>query len=49
MARRVQSRIGTARTLGAYAWRTLLSSGARLALGSDFTVERPNPMLGVWP
>ena len=43
-----ESRIGSERIAGAYAWRRLLDSGARLALGSDFTVERPNPMLGIY-
>ena len=42
----VESRIGPERAQGSYAWRRLLDSGARLALGSDFTVELPNPMLG---
>ncbi|WP_412060475.1 amidohydrolase [Rubrivirga sp. IMCC45206] len=39
-------RLGPDRLVGAYAWRRLLDSGARLALGSDFPVERPNPLLG---
>jgi predicted amidohydrolase YtcJ len=34
--------------LYAYAWRSLLDSGARLALGSDFPVEQVSPMLGVY-
>jgi len=34
--------------LFAYAWRSLLDSGARLALGSDFPVEQVNPMLGIY-
>jgi len=33
--------------INAYAWRSLLDSGARLALGSDFPVEQVNPMLGI--
>ena len=32
---------GATRARGSYAWRTLLDSGARLALGSDFV--RPPP------
>lgn len=40
-------RLGADRLAGAYAWRSLLESGARLALGSDFPVERPNPLLGI--
>jgi predicted amidohydrolase YtcJ len=40
-------RLGDARVAeGAYAWRTLLRSGATLANGSDFPVERPDPLLG---
>ncbi|WP_412068362.1 amidohydrolase [Rubrivirga sp. IMCC43871] len=39
-------RLGPDRLVGAYAWRRLIDSGARLALGSDFPVERPNPLLG---
>ncbi len=39
-------RLGPDRLAGAYAWRTLLKSGARLAGGSDFPVEPPNPFYG---
>lgn len=43
----VPTRIGEARTReGAYVWRKLLDAGARIANGSDFPVEEPNPMLG---
>ena len=42
------SRLGDARIDGAYAWRRLLDSGARLAFGSDFPVEDPNPLLGLY-
>src|SRR5690606_20917637 len=35
------------RIVGAYAWRQLRDSGARLALGSDFPVERVDPRLGL--
>jgi len=31
----------------AYAWRSLLDSGARLAFGSDAPVESPNPLVGI--
>jgi predicted amidohydrolase YtcJ len=31
----------------AYAWRTQLNHGARLAFGSDAPVETPNPFLGL--
>ena len=40
-------RVGEARLAGAYAWRKLLDSGARLAGGSDFPVESINPFYGI--
>ena len=43
----VGDRLGPERVLYAYPWRSLLDSGARLALGSDFPVEQVNPMLGI--
>jgi predicted amidohydrolase YtcJ len=43
-----EDRVGARRIKGAYAWRTLLNSGARLAFGSDFPVELPNPFLGLY-
>jgi predicted amidohydrolase YtcJ len=43
----IEGRLGPDRVLYAYAWRSLLDSGARLALGSDFPVEHVNPMLGI--
>ncbi len=43
----VEDRLGPERVLYAYAWRKLLDHGASLALGSDFPVERANPMLGI--
>lgn len=43
----VGDRLGPERVVYAYAWRSLLDSGARLALGSDFPVEQVNPMLGI--
>lgn len=43
-----ESRIGSERLKGAYAWRKLLSLGVPLALGSDFPVERANPLLGFY-
>lgn len=43
----VPVRLGPERTRqGAYVWQTLLRTGARIASGSDFPVEDPNPMLG---
>jgi len=41
-------RLGGERSRGAYAWRSLLDSGAALAFGSDFPVEEVNPMLGIY-
>jgi predicted amidohydrolase YtcJ len=43
-----EARVGPERIKGAYAWRTVLSSGARLALGSDFPVEAVNPFFGIY-
>ena len=43
-----EDRVGPDRIRGAYAWRTFLDSGARLALGSDFPVERVSPLLGFY-
>ncbi|MBN2491537.1 MAG: amidohydrolase [Planctomycetes bacterium] len=40
-------RLGPERIQGAYAWRRLLASGAHLAGGSDFPVERVDPLLGL--
>jgi len=42
-----EARLGSNRLGGAYAWQTLAKSGARLALGSDFPVEDPNPFPGL--
>ncbi len=41
-----EARVG-ARIAGAYAWRRLQQAGARLACGSDFPVEAPNPWHGL--
>ncbi len=43
-----EDRIGPERILGGYAWRRLLDSGAIIASGSDFPVEKPNPFLGLY-
>ncbi|GAB5413763.1 MAG: amidohydrolase [Congregibacter sp.] len=40
-------RLGEERLRGAYAWQTLFESGARLAGGSDFPVEPPDPFFGL--
>lgn len=44
------ARLGAAseRVQGAYAWRWLVDAGVRLALGSDFPVEEPNPFWGLY-
>jgi len=45
----VPSRIGRARMEeGAYVWRKILSTGAVIANGSDFPVEEPDPMRGLY-
>ncbi|MBI3725237.1 amidohydrolase family protein, partial [bacterium] len=43
-----EDRVGAARLEGAYAWRSLLETGAHLAFGSDFPVESPDPLLGLY-
>ena len=43
-----EERVGAERIRGAYAWRALLDSGARIACGSDFPVESENPLLGFY-
>jgi predicted amidohydrolase YtcJ len=40
-------RLGTARLDGAYAWRSLLASGAVIAAGSDAPVEEVSPVAGL--
>jgi predicted amidohydrolase YtcJ len=42
-----EARVGQARLKGGYAWRSLIDSGARIAGGSDFPVEPPNPFYGL--
>jgi predicted amidohydrolase YtcJ len=43
-----ESRIGPERLKGAYAWRTFLDQGTRIAGGSDFPVEEDNPFFGLY-
>ena len=43
-----EARLGSSRVLGAYAWRSLLETGVILPGGSDFPVESPNPILGIY-
>jgi len=42
-----EKRLGPNRLAGAYAWQSMLKTGARLAFGSDFPVESPNPFAGL--
>ncbi|RKH00293.1 amidohydrolase [Corallococcus sp. CA047B] len=43
-----QARVGPERIQGAYAWQKLKAAGAVLALGSDFPVERPDVLAGLY-
>jgi predicted amidohydrolase YtcJ len=43
-----EKRIGIERCKGAYAWRSLLDAGAKLAFGTDYQVEPLNPMEGLY-
>jgi predicted amidohydrolase YtcJ len=40
--------LGEERAKGAYAWRSFLDAGSIIPCGSDFPVERINPMLGFY-
>jgi predicted amidohydrolase YtcJ len=42
-----EERLGPNRLKGAYAWQSVLKSGAKLAFGTDFPVESPNPFPGL--
>lgn len=42
-----EARVGELRLTGGYAWKTLIDSGAKIAGGSDFPVEPPNPFYGL--
>jgi predicted amidohydrolase YtcJ len=42
-----EQRVGRDRIKGAYAWRTFLDQGSRIACGSDFPIESPNPFEGI--
>ncbi len=44
----VERRLGPDRCAGAYAWRSLLDDGARLCFGTDFPVERVDPLAGLY-
>jgi predicted amidohydrolase YtcJ len=42
-----EQRVGHERIKGAYAWRTFLDQGSKIACGSDFPIESPNPFEGL--
>ena len=42
-----ETRLGPSRLTGAYAWASIVASGARLAFGSDFPVESPDAFAGL--
>lgn len=43
-----EKRIGSERARGAYAWKSLENTGAKLAFGTDYSVEPLNPMEGIY-
>lgn len=43
-----EKRIGNERSKGAYAWRSLLDANAKIAFGTDYSVEPLNPMEGLY-
>lgn len=43
-----EARLGRERLKGAYAWRSLKDAGANLALGSDFPIENPDVLAGLY-
>jgi len=43
-----EKRIGTERSKGAYAWRSLVDAGSVLAFGTDYQVEPLNPIEGLY-
>ncbi|KAJ6593701.1 amidohydrolase family-domain-containing protein [Mycena capillaripes] len=43
-----QDRLGPVRIKNLYAFRSLVDSGAKITLGSDFPVESPNPLTGFY-
>lgn len=42
-----EKRLGLARLKCSYAWQSMLRTGAKLAFGTDFPVESPNPFPGL--
>jgi len=43
-----EARLGPERVKGAYAWQTFLKLGVHVPSGSDFPVENPNPLWGLY-
>jgi predicted amidohydrolase YtcJ len=43
-----EKRIGLERSAGAYAWRRLLDAGAKIAFGTDYSVEPLPPLEGIY-
>jgi predicted amidohydrolase YtcJ len=43
-----EKRVGPARIKGAYAWRSVLKTGAHLPISSDFPGESVNPFYGIY-
>ncbi len=43
-----EKRIGLERSRGAYAWRRLLDAGAKIAFGTDYSVEPLPPLEGIY-
>jgi len=43
-----ETRLGPERDKGAYAWQTFMKLGVRVTDGSDFPVESPNPLWGLY-
>ncbi len=41
-----EARLGPQRLAGAYAWKSMLTNGSKLAFGSDTPVEKPDPWAG---
>jgi predicted amidohydrolase YtcJ len=44
----VEDRIGSHRLIGAYSYKTLLKKSGLVALGTDFPIEKVNPMLTLY-
>jgi predicted amidohydrolase YtcJ len=44
----VEARVGPERARFGYAWREFLNAGVIIPAGSDFPVESPNPLLGIY-